>query len=301
MARIAAALTLLALIGLIATTGASAQDGEATLSARIAALRANDGTIVFCVELSNSSEQVCPQRRRLNFANAPDGRWLTSEWFFIAPETSLRIRARRLGERLEFGLQLNADGTRETLLPRRRFLTWERTPIGQWRRSSTVALRLPALPHWELNGQGVAPGASRLTLDQPAPEFRLPTLDPNEPGATLSELRTPGAPTVLVFWASWAPYALDTLDALERLASQRALTLIAINVYETPREAEAALRDHPAAVAIHLHDPNGAVARHYRVDGLPEIFLLDANGVYRAVIRGAAPLDEILAVLSIIE
>ena len=34
---------------------------------------------------------------------------------------------------------------------------------------------------------------------------------------------------------------------------------------------------------------------------LPEIFLLDANGVYRAVIRGAAPLDEILAVLSIIE
>ena len=301
MVRTAAALTLLALIGLVATTGASAQDGEATLSARIAALRANDGTIVFCVELSNSSEQVCPQRRRLNFANAPDGRWLTSEWFFIAPETSLRIRARRLGERLEFGLQLNADGTRETLLPRRRFLTWEGTPIGQWQRSSTVALRLPAAPHWELSGGGVASWAARLTLDQPAPEFRLPSLSDAGRLTALSELRAPGRATIIVFWASWAPYALDTLALLERLAPQRAFTLIAINVYETPREAAAALRNHPAAVAIHLHDASGAVARHYRVDGLPEIFLLDASGIYRAVIRGAAPLAEITAALDAIE
>ena len=296
-----AAITLIALTGAIGWPDASAQSDERSLTAQVAARRAADGTIEFCVDLGAARERVCPQRQRLSFADAPDGRWLTSEWFFIAPETSLRIRARRLGERLEFGLQLNADGTRETLLPRRRFLTWERTPIGQWQRSSTVALRLPAQPHWELNGQGIAPGAGRLTLDQPAPEFRLPTLDPNEPLATLSELRAPGRATIIAFWASWAPYALDTLASLERLASQRALTLIAINVYEAPREAEAALRDQPTAVAIHLHDASGAVARHYRVDGLPEIFLLDANGVYRAVIRGAAPLDEISAAFDALE
>ena len=300
--RILAALTLLAFIGLIVPAAASAQDGGDTLSARIAALRSDNETIRFCVELSDGqTERVCPQRSRLRFTDAPDGTWLQSEWFVIAPETSLRIRARRVGERLEFGLQFNADGAVQTLLPRLRFLTWERAPIGRWLRSSTVALRLPAAPHWELSGTGVAPGANRLELNQPAPEFRLQTLGADRRLAPLSELRSPGAPTVIVFWASWAPYALDTLALLEQLASQRALTLIAINVYETPREAQAALSDHPGARAHHLHDDAAAVASHYRVDGLPEMFLLDERGVYRAVIRGAAPLEEILAALSIIE
>ena len=122
--RILAALTLLALlallafIGLIVPAAASAQDGGDTLSARIAALRSHNETIRFCVELSDGqTERVCPQRSRLRFADAPDGTWLQSEWFFIAPETSLRIRARRVGDRLEFGLQLNADGTRPDPAP----------------------------------------------------------------------------------------------------------------------------------------------------------------------------------------
>ena len=296
-----AAITLIALTALGDWPDASAQPDDRSLTTQVAARRGTDGTIEFCVDLGAARERVCPQRRRLTFANAPDGTWLTSEWFFIAPETSLRIRARRLGERLEFGLQLNADGTRETLLPRRRFLTWQRTPIGQWQRSSTVALRLPAPPHWELNGGGVALWAARLTLDRPAPEFRLPSFNDRGRLVALSELRAPGRATIIAFWASWAPYAEETLSTLESLASQRRLTLIAINVYETPREAEAALRDRPATATIHLHDASGDVARHYRVDGLPEIFLLDANGIYRAVIRGAAPLDEITAALDALE
>ena len=300
--RTLAALTLLALIGVIVPAAVWGQNGGGALAARIAALRSDDDTVRFCVELSDGqSERVCPQRQRLRFADAPDGRWLASEWFFIAPETSLRIRARRVGERLEFGLQLNADGERETLLPRLRFLTWAGVPVGRWLRSSTVELRLPASPHWELSGSGVAPGASRLELNRPAPEFRLQTLGSERRLVALSELRTPGAPTVIVFWASWAPYAAETLITLEQLAAQRALTLIAINVYETPREAEAALTDGRAALAHHLHDAGGAVARHYRVDGLPELFLLDERGVYRAVIRGAAPLEEILAALSAVD
>ena len=303
-ARTAAALTLLillTLIGIIATTRAFAEDGEGTLPARIAALRANDGTIAFCVELGETRERICPQRRRVRFADAPDGTWLASEWLFIAAETSLRIRVQRVDERLEFALQLNADGVREHLLPRRRFLAWDRAPVGQWQRSSVVTLRLAALPHWELNGQGVAPWASRLTLDQPAPEFRLRSLEPGGALAMLSELRRPGAPTAIVFWASWAPYGLNTLNSLERLASQRTFTLIAINVYEEQADAIAALREQGAGVAIHLRDADAAVARHYRVDGLPEIFLLDGAGFYRAVIRGAAPLHEILAALSRVE
>ena len=302
LTRTLAAFTLLALIGLIVPAAALAQDGGGALTARIAALRAGNGTIEFCVELGDEqADRVCPQRRRVRFANALDGTWLQSEWFFIAPETSLRIRARRVDERLEFGLQLNAEGDRETLLPRLRFLTWGRTPVGRWLRSSSVALRLPALAHWELNGSGVAPWANRLQLNQPAPEFRLQALGSDRRLAELSKLRTPGAPTLIVFWASWVPYAMETLTTLEQLAAQGALTLIAINVYETAREAEAALANRPSALARHLHDASGAVARHYRVDGLPEVFLLDERGTYRAVIRGAAPLEEILAALSAIE
>ena len=70
------------------------------------------------------------------------------------------------------------------------------------------------------------------------------------------------------------------------------------------KSAKAPARCSPSASPaglLHLSDVDGSVARHYRVDGLPELFLLDSRGVYRGVIRGAAPLAEILAAIRAIE
>lgn len=290
-----AAISALSLSGLGEWDGAAADDHRRSLSAEVVARKASNGTIVFCVEVGDSRERICPQRRRLRFADAPDGRWLTSEWFFIAPEGSLRIRARRLGERLEFDLQLRADGTQTTLQPRRRFLNWPTTPINQWLRSSTVTIELPAEAHWELGGQGMAPWAARLELNAPAPEFRLPQLGGEHQLISLSDARRSGQPTLILFWSSWSPYASETFAELAALAAGGNVRVVAVNVYEESKGAAISLAERVGVGMTHLADADGSVARHYRVDGLPELFVVDALGVYRGVIRGAAPLGEVLA------
>lgn len=309
--RLAAIMALVGVVGMLVplVSSPTADAQEASLSARVSAWKSADGVVELCVDLRDAvvgETRQCPQSRLLTFARAPESRWLRSRTIAIAPETSLWVRARRVGGRLDVGLGLSVEGEARGIRARSWALDWETTPIEQWQRTSAVRFDLPVAPHPELwqTGAGIVAGARRLEVGQQAPEFRLPVLGAEDDSpVSLSTVRADRAPlTLLVFWASWAPFVGETLSVLGDLAeSEDQVVVIGINVYEVADGAGEAFTQNYGTELLHLVDADGSVARHYRVDGVPELFVIDSEGIYRGVIRGAAPLTEILSAIYGIE
>jgi cytochrome c biogenesis protein CcmG, thiol:disulfide interchange protein DsbE len=121
---------------------------------------------------------------------------------------------------------------------------------------------------------GAAPAAPR-----PAPRMSL-TL---EDGRSL-RLADLGGKVVLVdFWASWcAPckVSFPQLDALQRAHAREGLVVVAVNVDEERRDAEAFLAQRPHELTVAL-DPKGAAAEAFRVDAMPSSFLIGRDGTLR--------------------
>ena len=266
-----------------------------------------------CIDLRDSLDRQtrrCPDANRLNVPRAPEGRWLRSADLQIAPEVAIYARARRSGELVDFGLGVVIEGEARGIRGRTWRLEWGAAAPNRWTLSSTITLRLPVAPFpelWSLSS-GIAAGAPRLELGRAAPDFALPALTPDSDADTSSGdsliplfgVRADGEQiTVIVFWSSWAPRAGETLRTVSDLAARDGdLRALGVNVYEIEEGAgQAFAREHGGGI-LHLADATGEVARHYRVDGVPELFVLDADGVYRGVVRGAAPLSRILALIA---
>ena len=308
--RLAGLLALVAVLGGLAvgmgTRAAEAND--VSVRANVVVWKSKEGVARFCFDLRdavsdrNREARQCPLRARLTVANAPESRWLRSDAVQIGPETAIWVRARRVGDQLEMGLGLSIEGEARGIRSRLWTLNWSTAATERWLRTSAITIQLPASLHAELwpSDGGMTAGAPRLEVGKPAPEFSLPVLgdDAGDP-LPLSEARASGAGvTLIVFWASWAPYVDEALLALSALdQSYDQVQVIGINVYEVDESAAAAVAQSYGAGLLHLVDAEGSVAEHYRVDGLPELYLFDGNGVYRAVVRGAAPLNEILGAI----
>ena len=287
-----------------ATLPRSAADAQdPTLRASVATWKSADGIIELCIDLQDEARgdtRICPDLRTLDVAAVSERRWFRSRAVEIAPGASIWVRARRIGDRLDFGLGIRSDGRLRGLRAASWSFDWRQRLPSHWRGSSSIALPLSVTPYSRLfaTSAGMLSDAPPLELGQPAPEFVLPLLG-GDPDTLISlfEARSGGARhTVLVFWASWAPHADETLAMLNELGSASAnLRVVAVNVYESSqRAAQRSARDHGAGF-VHLIDETAAVAQHYRVDGLPELYVLDRWGVYQFAIRGPAPLVEMLS------
>lgn len=115
-------------------------------------------------------------------------------------------------------------------------------------------------------------------IGKPAPAFSLPTLEaPDQPfGPNLLK----GRPYLLNVWASWCEACRAEHPVLIDLARSGAVTLIGLNYKDTPDKARAWLEAHGGnpyqTVAV---DANGKVGIDWGVYGVPETFLIDANGI----------------------
>ena len=309
--RAALLLALLAgILGLALLASLStAQGQESSLRTNVTIWKSDAGVGELCIDLRDAvagETRQCPGSRRLTFERAPQNQWLRSRAIHIAPEVSVWVRARRVGGRVDLGLGLSIEGVARGVRSRSWALDWETIPVNRWVQTSTVILQLPVAPHAELwpPKLGIVAGAPRLEVGKEAPEFKLPVLKNGDGDAlALSDIRTGDEQlTLIVFWASWAPFVGETLSVLGDLAARESSVLvIGINVYEVTDGAGKDFVSNYGTDLIHLVDTEGSVAQHYRVDGVPELFVIDSDGVYRGVIRGAAPLTEILSTLYGIE
>jgi cytochrome c biogenesis protein CcmG, thiol:disulfide interchange protein DsbE len=88
-----------------------------------------------------------------------------------------------------------------------------------------------------------------------------------------------GRPVYVDFWASWCvPCALSfpwLNSVLHRYGQE--LVVVGVNVDEKRADADRFLMRHPAEFAL-LFDPQGEIATHYQLKGMPSAVLLGANG-----------------------
>jgi cytochrome c biogenesis protein CcmG/thiol:disulfide interchange protein DsbE len=112
-----------------------------------------------------------------------------------------------------------------------------------------------------------------------APLFTVPALADARQTIRLAALR--GHPVVLNFWASWCPPCRAEAGALEAASRQydnRGVVFVGIDA-QTDIWADSLrfVRQHGITYAVG-RDVTGAVARAYRVPGLPTTYFIGADG-----------------------
>jgi thiol-disulfide isomerase/thioredoxin len=114
---------------------------------------------------------------------------------------------------------------------------------------------------------------------RPAPRVNIPLAE--GPSVPLSSYA--GKVVLVDFWASWcAPCAksFPAIDALYREMHDKGLEVVAVNVDESRKDAEAFLKKHNYEMPI-AFDPRGVTPKAFSVDGMPSSFLIDRKGVIR--------------------
>lgn len=94
-----------------------------------------------------------------------------------------------------------------------------------------------------------------------------------------------GPVTYVDFWASWCAPCAESFPWLNRMHTRYAvqgLRVVGVGLDAEPGKGDRFLKSHPPAFAI-VRDPEGALAEHYGVEGMPYAVLLDAQGrvIYR--------------------
>jgi cytochrome c biogenesis protein CcmG, thiol:disulfide interchange protein DsbE len=124
-------------------------------------------------------------------------------------------------------------------------------------------------------------------IDKPAPEFELPPLaGRDERGFSRADLG--GEPMLVNVFASWCVPCRIEHPMLNRLA-QDGITVHGINYKDAPEDARAWLDELGDPFARIGSDRNGRVGIEWGVYGVPETFVIDAQG--RIVHRHVGPLQ----------
>jgi len=131
-----------------------------------------------------------------------------------------------------------------------------------------------------------APEATRLKAGQQAPGLQLPSLG----STTLTRLgQFRGRPVLLTMFASRCPLCEEELPRLERLHREffkRGLVVLGVATDADASELARFVKRHELSFFV-LHDPNGRALREiFGTSKLPETYLIDRDGIVRAVYQG---------------
>ena len=109
-----------------------------------------------------------------------------------------------------------------------------------------------------------------------------------------------GKVVVVHFWASWCPYCIKEIDALEALFGQyreRGFAPVSVNIGETKVVAAEFLRGRKVSYPI-LLDTDSATARLYGVTGIPTTFILNRAGAIEFKVLGEINREGLRRILS---
>lgn len=133
------------------------------------------------------------------------------------------------------------------------------------------------------------PVASHPLSGAPAPDFELPARS----GDALGLKQYAGRVVLLDFWATWCQPCRASFPRYEELATHYGERVAVLGISEDDSDAEidAFLRETGARFRV-AWDADKSVARRYRIEGMPMLFIIDASGLVRFVHTGFHPGDE---------
>jgi peroxiredoxin len=123
-----------------------------------------------------------------------------------------------------------------------------------------------------------------------APAFRARTLEATPREKTLADYR--GQVVLLNIWATWCGpcrVEMPSMQALHEALGPRGLRIVAVSIDDPG--AEQGIREFADEYGLTfeiLHDPAGEIRRTYQTSGVPETFVLGADGIIRKKVIGAA-------------
>lgn len=125
-------------------------------------------------------------------------------------------------------------------------------------------------------------------IDKPAPPIDLPSIYPDRPGFANADLR--GRAVLVNVFASWCVPCRAEHPVLARLAEEHGVPLFGLNWKDSPETARAFLRELGDPYERIGSDPTGRAGIDWGVYGVPETYVVDAEGRIRY--KHVGPLSE---------
>ncbi|WP_370270267.1 DsbE family thiol:disulfide interchange protein [Nioella sp.] len=139
---------------------------------------------------------------------------------------------------------------------------------------------------WGLNPERDPNAIPSVLISQPVPEFALPPVPGLDvPGVTRSDLSGNDGPVVVNVFASWCVPCRAEHAVLTRFKERDGLRLLGINYKDKPEDAVRWLADLGNPYSAIGSDLDGRAGIEWGISGVPETFIVGADGtvLYRYV------------------
>jgi len=127
--------------------------------------------------------------------------------------------------------------------------------------------------------------ASATALEgKPAPDFKLTAID----GSTVALTDLKGSVTVLDFWATWCGPCVESLPHIDQInadLSDKGLKVYAVNLEEPKAQVQKFIVSKKLTLPV-LLDTDGATAKKYLANAIPETVIIGKDGVVKKVFVG---------------
>lgn len=114
-------------------------------------------------------------------------------------------------------------------------------------------------------------------IGKPVPDFQQTDLLQSERSLTNADL--PKTAFLLNVWGSWCTYCQQEHPFLLTLSNQ--ISIVGLNYRDNPQRAVAMLAQKGNPFLFNITDSKGQLALSLGVDGAPETYLVDENGIIR--------------------
>ena len=116
-------------------------------------------------------------------------------------------------------------------------------------------------------------------IEKPAPAFSLAMLE--QPSRELSTAQMRGQVWVLNVWASWCVSCRAEHEVITSLAERNLVTVVGLNYKDKPEDAKRWLQQFGNPYATSVIDQDGRVGIDWGVYGVPETFVIGADGLIK--------------------
>lgn len=116
-------------------------------------------------------------------------------------------------------------------------------------------------------------------INKPSPEFNLPAL--NNAQTQLSPSSFKGKPWILNIWASWCRECRIEHPLFNEMAQRYDFEIVGLNYKDQHADAQQWLQQFGDPFSTIVFDQQGTAGLDWGVYGVPETFLIDAEGIIR--------------------